>query len=163
MISEQMALNQKILSCVKTFCVTITVRQKLVPALYTARHIVTKSKAGVPAATGSSVGDEVKLSDSFVKQFHRIKEGNSFIRILVEGGGCSGFQYKFELDSVLKEDDKIFERDGAKLVVDCDSLEFLKGSTIDYHEELIRAAFRVESNPQAEQGCSCGASFSLKL
>ena len=111
----------------------------------------------------SQTEDEVKLSQGFVKQFHRIDEGNSYIRILVEGGGCSGFQYKFELDNKVNEDDKVIEREGARLVVDIDSLEFLRGSTIDYHEELIRAAFRVEKNPQAEQGCSCGASFSLKL
>ena len=156
-------MNQRILSSGKRLIIVYTSRQLLVPPIYPARHLVTKINPGNPTATGSSGNDEVKLSDSFIKQFHRIKEGSSFIRIQVEGGGCSGFQYKFELDSRVNEDDRVFERDGAKLVVDGDSLEFLKGSTIDYHEELIRAAFRVQSNPQAEQGCSCGASFSLKL
>ena len=57
----------------------------------------------------------------------------------------------------------MLERDGVKIAVDNDSLEFIRGSTIDFHEELIRSAFAVVNNPQAEQGCSCGASFALKL
>ena len=75
-------------------------------------------------------------------------------------------QYKFELGEdplVPAEDDRVFEREGARVVVDQTSLDFVKGSTIDYHRELIRAAFRIVDNPKAEEGCSCGASFSVKL
>lgn len=58
---------------------------------------------------------------------------------------------------------RLIERDGAKVVVDEVSLDYLKGSTIDYHEELIRSAFRISLNPNAEKGCSCGSSFTFKV
>ncbi|KAJ8308089.1 hypothetical protein KUTeg_012963 [Tegillarca granosa] len=98
-----------------------------------------------------------------IKRLKKISQGDSFLRIIVEGGGCSGFQYKFDFDTEIKDEDHVIEEGGVKVVVDSDSVEFLKGATVDYHEELIRSAFRIVNNPKAEQGCSCGASFSLKL
>jgi len=86
------------------------------------------------------------------------------LRLEVEGGGCSGFQYKFALDDQVAEDDHVFGSDPrSSVVVDDTSLSLVRGATLDYHQELIRSAFRVVSNPQSEAGCSCGVSFSLKM
>lgn len=84
------------------------------------------------------------------------------LRLSVESGGCSGFQYAFTLDDKSKPEDRVFERDGVKLVVDKISFDFVKGATVDYAEELIRAAFQVTTNPSAVGGCSCKSSFMVK-
>ncbi|CAG0885003.1 unnamed protein product [Darwinula stevensoni] len=112
--------------------------------------------------TDNEFDSPVKLTDSCVARLKTIAKGKC-LRVDVEGGGCSGFQYLFKLDGTIHDGDVVIERDGVKLVVDETALEYLKGSTVDYHEELIRSAFRVINNPQSEQGCSCGASFSIKL
>ncbi|XP_066989449.1 iron-sulfur cluster assembly 2 homolog, mitochondrial [Macrobrachium rosenbergii] len=116
------------------------------------------------ASTDKHPNEGLILSDSCVTRLKEIiDDDSSFLRVIVEGGGCSGFQYKFDIDTQLSEDDRVFERDGVRVVVDETSMEYVKGSTIDYHTELIRAAFRLLDNPQAEAGCSCGASFSIKI
>ena len=108
--------------------------------------------------------EALRLSQSAIKRLRTISEKDgSFLRVIVEGGGCSGFQTKFDFDTTVNEDDIIIEKEGIKVAIDNDSLEFIRGSTLDFHEELIRSAFSIVNNPQAEQGCSCGASFSLKL
>lgn len=104
------------------------------------------------------------ITESCANQLRQITSGNEFLRLEVEGGGCSGFQYKFKIDQQLKPiEDNIFEKDGAKVVVDQTSLGFINGSEIDFKKELIRSAFIVSKNPQAEAGCSCGSSFTVKL
>lgn len=107
----------------------------------------------------------IQLSDSCIQKLAEITnaEAGKLLRVSVDGGGCSGFQYKFELDSKINADDMIFGKDNSKVVIDTVSLEYCDGSTIDYHAELIRSGFRIIGNPKAEQGCSCGASFALKL
>ncbi len=82
------------------------------------------------------------------------------LRLSVEGGGCSGFQYKFELDDAPEADDAVSETDGVRLVVDPVSLDLVAGCTVDYVESLGGAAFRVE-NPNAAAGCGCGSSFGI--
>ncbi|BBC71469.1 heme biosynthesis protein HemY [Altererythrobacter sp. B11] len=82
------------------------------------------------------------------------------LRLSVEGGGCSGFQYRFDLAEQIESDDAVSETDGVKLVIDPVSLDLVAGSTVDFVESLGGAAFRVE-NPNAAAGCGCGSSFGI--
>ena len=84
----------------------------------------------------------------------------AILRLSVEGGGCSGFQYQFGLADEAEADDAVAETAGVKLVVDPVSLELVAGCVVDYVESLGGAAFRVE-NPQATAGCGCGSSFAV--
>lgn len=107
--------------------------------------------------------EDLKVTDDCIKRLEAICDKDEFLRISVESGGCSGYQYKFELDTAITKDDSVLEKQGIQIVVDTTSLHFIKGSTIDYEQQLIRAAFRLIKNPKAEDGCSCGASFSIKI
>lgn len=105
----------------------------------------------------------VTLSASAAKQINAIlasQAAGTLLRVGVEGGGCSGFSYTFDLDAEVNEDDAVIERDGAKVVIDEASLPFLEGSEIDYVDELIGAAFKIH-NPNATAACGCGTSFSI--
>jgi iron-sulfur cluster assembly accessory protein len=82
------------------------------------------------------------------------------LRLAVDGGGCSGFQYRFELVETSEPDDMRFERDGAVVLVDEVSVPFLVGAEIDFAEELAAAEFRVR-NPNAKSSCGCGVSFTI--
>jgi iron-sulfur cluster insertion protein len=89
------------------------------------------------------------------------KQGKpAILRLSVEGGGCSGFQYKFGLADSAEGDDTTVETDGVKLVVDAVSLDLVAGCVVDYVESLGGAAFKVE-NPNATAGCGCGSSFAV--
>lgn len=98
------------------------------------------------------------------RAFERLAEigagaGGQVLRVAVEGGGCSGFQYQIDLDTP-REDDTVLEGSGEKVVVDAVSLPFLTGATIDFSEELIGARFVID-NPNATSSCGCGTSFSI--
>jgi iron-sulfur cluster assembly accessory protein len=84
----------------------------------------------------------------------------AILRLAVDGGGCAGFTYRFELAAAAEDDDAVAETGGATLVVDPTSLELVKGSAVDFVEDLGGAAFKV-TNPQAQSGCGCGSSFSV--
>ena len=86
--------------------------------------------------------------------------GSKCLRVAVEGGGCSGFQYQIHLENDILRDDIVLTNDQAKVVIDPISLEFLSGAIIDFQEELIGSKF-VINNPNAKSSCGCGTSFSL--
>ena len=89
------------------------------------------------------------------------KQGRpAILRLAVEGGGCSGFQYRFDLADAAEADDVVSETAGVRLVVDPVSLDLVEGATVDFVESLGGAAFKVE-NPQAASGCGCGSSFGI--
>ena len=86
------------------------------------------------------------------------------LRLSVEPGGCSGFQYRFELEEhdALETEDAVFEKAGARVVVDDASLALLSGATIDFEDEMMKSAFVVADNPQSSASCGCGTSFQAK-
>jgi iron-sulfur cluster assembly accessory protein len=84
----------------------------------------------------------------------------SLFRVSVEGGGCSGFQYRFELANETADDDILIERDGATVAIDPVSADFVKGSEIDFVDELIGAQFNI-NNPNAPASCGSGTTFSI--
>ena len=90
------------------------------------------------------------------------EEGNPalMLRVFVQGGGCSGFQYGFTFDEAQNEDDFDFDYDGVKVLVDAMSMQSLEGASIKYDEDLMGASFKID-NPQATTTCGCGSSFSV--
>ena len=88
------------------------------------------------------------------------KKTGSGLRVFVQGGGCSGFQYRFDLASEAEAGDAVSETGGVRLVVDPVSFDLVAGSTVDFVESLGGAAFKVE-NPNAAAGCGCGSSFGI--
>jgi iron-sulfur cluster assembly accessory protein len=105
----------------------------------------------------------VTLSDRAARRIASILAGEpdgTALRVSVSGGGCSGFQYGFDLDKTRAEDDLILERNGAVVLIDSVSLPFVGGSEIDFVDDLIGQSFQVK-NPNATASCGCGTSFSI--
>jgi len=129
---------------------------------------------GTGAATARA--DDLVLTEACVRRLRQLAadgENTSvasgpcsapLLRIAVDGGGCSGFQYAFSLDTAegAGPRDRVFEREGARVVVDDVSFEFVKGATVDYVEEMIRSSFAIAENPNSDGSCGCGVSFAAK-
>ncbi|KAF9419359.1 [4Fe-4S] proteins maturation [Podila epigama] len=109
----------------------------------------------------------VHITDNAVKQLNRIavRDNNPLqaLRITVDSGGCHGYQYMMDLTDVVNEDDVIFEKGGARVIIDTITLPMISGSRIDYIEELIGSAFKVLANPHAAHSCGCDTSFEIKI
>lgn len=110
------------------------------------------------------IAEQIVITDAAADQIADIiaGEGPNFqgrLRIYVQGGGCSGFQYGFMFDTEVSEDDHVFEKNGIEILVDAMSLQYLIGSTIDYKKTLAGSNFSI-SNPNAKSHCGCGSSFS---
>jgi len=106
---------------------------------------------------------EVTVTERAARQIGAIlrrEPPGTMLRVSVEGGGCSGFQYKFDVERAQAADDVVISRDGATVLIDQVSLGYLAGSEIDFVDDLIGASFRV-NNPNATASCGCGTSFTV--
>lgn len=111
----------------------------------------------------TAINDEIRITERAAERLNEIAAddpASAVLRISVEGGGCSGFQYKFDLIAAPDADDHVIERNGARIAIDGVSLPYMTGSEIDFADDLIGASFRIK-NPQATAACGCGTSFSI--
>ena len=109
------------------------------------------------------MSESVTVSERAARRIGEILQSEpagTMLRVSVEGGGCSGFQYKFDMERAKAEDDLVIARDGAVVLIDPVSVGFMAGSEIDFVEDLIGASFKVK-NPLAKASCGCGTSFAL--
>jgi iron-sulfur cluster assembly accessory protein len=110
----------------------------------------------------ADVSDAVTISASAARRLTAILKGEdgAALRISVKGGGCSGFQYTYDIDKSRADDDFVATRDGATVVIDPVSLEMMKGSEVDFVDDLMGQSFQIK-NPNAVASCGCGVSFSV--
>jgi Fe-S cluster assembly iron-binding protein IscA len=171
----------------------VTVTQTSVSSLEKQESETSASDAEAPIRSIDGSGGELNITASCAARIRQLASTRPnpdavYLRLYVDAGGCSGFQYKFLLlseetsDSTKQtnsassgededegedgtidpEEDIIFVKDGMRVVVDQTSLDLLRGSTIDYIQEMIRSSFAVVGNPQSESACGCGSSFAVK-
>ena len=111
----------------------------------------------------TTISTPIDITDRAARRIGEIlasEPSGSMLRISVNGGGCSGFQYGFDIEGSRGEDDLLVERGSASVLIDETSLQYLTGSTVDFVDDLIGQSFRIE-NPQATASCGCGTSFSV--
>jgi iron-sulfur cluster assembly accessory protein len=136
---------------------------------------VTETAAPVQPIAPQGDSNTLTVTSSCLRRIETLRsqkqvsnENSYYLRVFVDAGGCSGFTYKFELDDGdLEEDDIVIASDPnnmeePRVVVDQSSLELIRGSTIDYVQEMIKSSFVVAANPQSESACGCGSSFAVK-
>lgn len=147
------------------FTARIRENYRLLSSYSSAVHEASDSSTSFPSSSPSP--DAIHMTENCIKRMKELQASEEsakekMLRLSVETGGCSGFQYVFDLEDKMNTDDRVFEKDGVKLVVDNISYDFVKGASVDYVEELIRSAFQVSTNPSAVGGCSCKSSFMVK-
>jgi iron-sulfur cluster assembly accessory protein len=106
---------------------------------------------------------DITVSERAARRIGEILKGEpsgTMLRVSVEGGGCSGFQYKFDTERSRADDDVVIEQSGATVLIDPVSLNYMAGAEIDFVDDLIGSAFKI-NNPQATASCGCGTSFAL--
>lgn len=132
-------------------------------------------KAEAPVVVDTVSDNDLTITDACYQRIRSLADKRNdvnledlYLRVYVDAGGCSGFQYKFELtletdEAIDPDDDVVYENDdGARVVVDNSSLELIAGSKIDFVQEMIKSSFAVVENPQSESACGCGSSFAIK-
>lgn len=132
---------------------------KLIRLALKAETAMTDMLTAEPPATSTPVTITARAATQ-VAHILKGEAKGTFLRVSVQGGGCSGFQYGFTLDTARNDDDLVLERDGATVLIDAVSVDYLAGSEIDYVDDLIGSSFKI-ANPNATSSCGCGTSFSM--
>lgn len=104
----------------------------------------------------------LRFTKSCITQIAKRCTSLEMLRIRIDTGGCNGFSYNYSIDNIITKDDIIIQENLAKIVIDEQSLDFIKGATLDYNNELIKSGFEIKDNPNVDSSCGCKISFSIK-